>query len=150
MAIHGDNPIDDARLTQALADVMGHLRKRQYGLVLGHFEDALRGSADAFIDTLARHLLYEEQVLFPELRKLDAETAKEVGGLQKEHAQLRELAGEMARSIKAGDTPKAYGVARSFLAELYGHIGREASVADRLPPAEASPSPLRPRLHHPS
>jgi hemerythrin-like domain-containing protein len=140
MGIHTENPVNDAHLTQALAEVMGHLRKRQYGVVLGHFEDALRGSADAFVDSLARHLIHEEHVLFPALRRLDPETAKDVGVLQKEHAHLRELAAEMARSVKAGDAPKAYDVARTFLAELYGHIGREASVADRLPPAE-TPSP---------
>jgi hemerythrin-like domain-containing protein len=147
MGIHTENPVDDAHLTQALADVMGHLRKRHYGSVLSHFEDALRGSADAFIDALARHLLYEDQVLFPALRRLDPETAKDVGVLQKEHAHLRELAIEMARAIKAGDRPNAYDVARTFLAELYGHIGREASVADRLPPAEA---PASPKFDHPS
>ena len=90
-------PVDDAELTRALADVMGHLRSRAYAGVLGQLPMALRGSADGFIDTLARHLLYEEQVLFPPLMRIDPETAEAVRSLQAEHRRLRELATELAR-----------------------------------------------------
>ena len=133
MELHLQNPVEDAELTRALADVMGHLRKRQYGDVVGHLGDALRGSGDTFIDTLARHLLYEEQVLFPALRRIDPDTARDVQALQAEHGRLRELATEMARAIKAEDLRRAYGVARTFLAELYSHIDHEAKVADKAP-----------------
>jgi hemerythrin-like domain-containing protein len=126
--VHLQNPVEDAELTRALADVMGHLRKRQYGDVVEHLSDALRGSGDAFIDTLARHLLYEEQVLFPSLRTIDSQTAEVVKSLQAEHGHLRELATELARTIKAEDFQRGYDVARTFLAELYDHIGHEARV----------------------
>lgn len=131
MDIHLQNPVEDAELTQALADVMGHLKKRQYGDVIEQLSDALRGSGDVFIDTLARHLLYEEQTLFPSLRKLDSQTAEDVKSLQAEHTHLRELANELARAIKAEDLQGAYDVARTFLAGLYDHIGHEARVTDR-------------------
>lgn len=131
MTLPVQNPVDDAELTRALADVMGHLKKRQYGEVLGHLGDALRGSGDAFIDTLARHLQYEEQVLFPALRNRDAQTASEVQSLLSEHAHLRKMATDLAYAIKAGEHPKAYEVAREFLADLYDHIGHEAKVTDR-------------------
>ena len=131
MELRLHNPVEDAELTQALADVMGHLRKRQYGEVLGHLGDALRGSGDTFIDTLARHLLYEEQVLFPRLRKADPETDREVQALQREHGSLRELATAMASAIKKNDLQTAYGVARTFLAELYSHVDHEAKVQDQ-------------------
>jgi hemerythrin-like domain-containing protein len=133
MELHLQNPVEDAELTRALADVMGHLRKRQYGDVLGHLRDALRGSGDTFIDTLARHLLYEEQVLFPALRRIDSDTARDVQALQAEHGRLRELATEMACAIKAEDLRGAYGVARTFLAELYSHIDHEAKTTDKAP-----------------
>jgi iron-sulfur cluster repair protein YtfE (RIC family) len=129
--IHLQNPVEDAELTRALADVMGHLRKRQYGDVMEHLGGALRGSGDAFIDTLARHLLYEERVLFPSLRTIDSQTAEDVKSLQAEHGRLRELATELARTIKAEDFQQGYDVARTFLAELYDHIGHEARVTDR-------------------
>ena len=122
------NPVEDAELTRSLAEVMGHLRARQYGVIAGHLEDALQGSGDAFVDTLARHLLHEEQVLFPELRRRDPDKAEKVRGLQSEHAKLRVLATEMACAIKARNMPQAYGVARIFLAELYRHIDHESEV----------------------
>jgi hemerythrin-like domain-containing protein len=133
------NPVEDAELTQALANVMGHLRNRQYGEVLGHWGDALKGSGDTFIDTLARHLLYEEQVLFPMLRRLDPGTTQEIQTLQIEHGSLRALATQMASAIKANDLQTAYGVARTFLAELYSHIDHEAKVQDQ---AREDPGPL--------
>jgi|SRR6185295_13767306 len=133
MELHLQNPVEDAELTRALADVMGHLRKHQYGDVVGHLRDALRGSGDSFIDTLARHLLYEEQVLFPTLRRLDPDTARDVQALQAEHGRLRELATQMAAAIQTEELPRAYGVARSFLAELYSHIDHEAGITDRSP-----------------
>ena len=129
--IHLQNPVEDAELTRALADVIGHLKKRQYGEVVELLGDALRGSGDAFVDTLARHLLYEEQVLFPVLRKHDAQTAEDVKSLQVEHACLRQLATELARAIQTNDLQGAYDIARTFLAELYDHIGHEAKVTDR-------------------
>lgn len=137
MDIQLQNPVEDAELTRSLADVMGHLRNRQYDEVLGHLGDALKGSGDAFIDTLARHLLYEEQVLFPALRRIDQQTSEDVKCLKSEHARLRELATEMAVWIKAEDIPKAYGIARRFLAELYAHIDHETKVQDH---ARANPA----------
>jgi len=125
------NPVEDAELTRRLTDVMAHLRKRQYGEVLGHFGDALQGSGDAFIDALARHLLYEESVLFPSLRRAHPAMVTEVQHLQSEHAQLRGLATELACAIKSGEMPRAYGVARQFLAELYDHIDHEGKVTDQ-------------------
>jgi|SRR5579862_5550447 len=133
MELHLQNPVEDAELTRALADVLGHLRKHQYGDVVGHLRGALNGSGDTFMDTLARHLLYEEQVLFPTLRRMDSDTARDVQALQEEHGRLRNLATEMAAAIKREDLRRAYGVARSFLAELYSHIDHEAGITDRSP-----------------
>jgi iron-sulfur cluster repair protein YtfE (RIC family) len=131
MDIHSHNPVDDAHLTQALSELMTHLRKTQYGVAMGHFEEALGGSADAFVDTLARHLLYEESVLFPSLRRLDSGIAQDIRSLQAEHARLRELSLDLARSIQKRDTWRAYDIARTFLAELFDHIEREAKVTHR-------------------
>lgn len=130
MELQLKNPVDDAELTRSLVDVMGHLRSRSYGAVAGLVPEALQGSGDAFIDTLARHLLYEEQVLFPELRRLDPGIAPRVRTLQAEHADLRRLATDLACAIKSGDQARAYDVARTFLADLYSHIEHEADVTD--------------------
>ena len=139
MGVHLHNPVEDGQLTEALTEVMGRLRSRQYIQVVGHLGEALQGSGDAFIDTLARHLLYEEQMLFPMLRKHDAETAKEVECLQAEHRRLRELATELAVAIKSDLPGKAYEIARTFLAELYSHIQYEAKVTDRVPECRSEP-----------
>ena len=124
------NPVEDAELTRSLIDVMGHLRSGPYGAVAGRVPEALQGCGDVFIDTLARHLLYEEQVLFPELRHLDPGIAPRLRVLQAEHTDLRRLATDLASAIKMGDSTGAYDVARTFLAELYTHIGHEADVTD--------------------
>jgi hemerythrin-like domain-containing protein len=134
MDIHLRNPVEDAELTRSLADVMGHLRAGRYGVIAGHLEEALQGSGNVFIDTLARHLLYEEQVLFPELRHRDPGKAEQIRTLQAEHAQLRDLATRMACAIKSGKLEEAYAVARTFLAELYSHIDRESEVTDQAHP----------------
>jgi hemerythrin-like domain-containing protein len=128
---HAQNPVDDAQLTQALVDVLGNLCTHRYSKLRGPLEKALHGSADSFVDTLTQHLLYEEEHLFPDLRRLGPTTAAEVKELQREHGQLRRLADDLARLIHGGETSQAYEVARTFLAELYGHIGREASVSDQ-------------------
>lgn len=130
MDLQLSNPVEDAELTRALSDVMTHLRKRQYGDVLDHFEDALRGTGDAFVDILARHLLYEEQIMFPSLRRLDPNLSPDLLALQSEHGRLRELASELAVAMKADDLDQAYRVARTFLAELYTHIDHEARMQD--------------------
>jgi hemerythrin-like domain-containing protein len=130
MELHPKNPVEDAELTRCLADVMGHLRRRQYGDVAEHLAGALQGSGNAFIDTLARHLLYEEQVLFPEIRRLDPSSTLDLSALQAEHGRLRQLATELACAIRSGDMDRAYDVARTFLAELYSHIEHEARVTD--------------------
>jgi hemerythrin-like domain-containing protein len=131
MAVHVQNPVDDAELTRSLVDLMGHLRIPHYAAVVGDLEGALQGSGNAFIDTLARHLLFEEQVLFPEIRRQDPAMAEKVRSLQAEHAELRELATELARAIKSGNREEGYRVARSFLAELYSHIDHEAEVTEQ-------------------
>ena len=131
MKTDADNPVDDARLTRALAEVMSHLRSRQYGTVLDHFEEALRGSADAFVDTLARHLIYEEKILFPAVRSLDTAATDGIGGLLEEHGRLRRRAEALAGLVKNGRLSEAYDVARTFLAELLDHIGRESEILDR-------------------
>jgi hemerythrin-like domain-containing protein len=111
----------------------GHLREHQYGEVVAHLGDALQGSGDAFIDTLARHLLYEEEVLFPEIRRLHPSTTDEIRGLQAEHELLREWATGMACAIKSGECRGAYDLARLFLAELFCHIEHESQVTDQGP-----------------
>jgi hemerythrin-like domain-containing protein len=131
METHLRNPVEDTELTRALADVMNHLRKHSYGDALGHLKDALQGTGDAFVDTLARHLLYEEQTLFPEIRRIHPEAGEELRTLQGEHGHLRQLATELAQAIKSGEVERAYDVARTFLAALYRHIDHEAEVTEK-------------------
>jgi hemerythrin-like domain-containing protein len=122
------NPIEDEKLARTVADLVVQLRRRPYGDVLGRVEEAFRGSAEAFVDSLAQHLRHEEDVLFPALRKRDPATAREVDDLQAEHAVLRRLATGLARAIATNENAKACGVARTFLAELYAHIDRESKL----------------------
>jgi hemerythrin-like domain-containing protein len=138
MVTHHHAPVQDAELTGALAEVIANLRQGSYSKVVGEFRDALLGSGDAFIDTLARHLLYEEEVLFPELSRQSPELADAVRCLLSEHVRLRELARELAAAITSEERDQAYGVARNFLAELYAHIEREEKVTESI--SKQSPS----------
>jgi hemerythrin-like domain-containing protein len=126
------NKISDAALTDELAGLIDRLRMPGYGRVAGGLDQAVEGSIEAFADLLAKHLLYEEQVLFPILKEAAPDHVGDVLGLAHEHRDLRDRVRELAEYVKAGDRTGACTVGRAFLAALYGHVRREEEVTRRI------------------
>lgn len=124
----------DGRLTDALAALLGYLEAAPHPALA----EALRTSADAFVDALAEHLRREEDVLFPALREASPAADEILRPLTDEHGSLRVFASELARRVAVDDREGAKEVARSFLAALAEHLEREEKTLggflDRLHP----------------
>lgn len=140
--------ISDSELTGELAGLIDRLRMPSYGRVASGIDKALEGSIDEFVDLLARHLLYEEDVLFPALREAAPDQAEDLAGLSCEHKDLRQKALGLAQKVKAGDRPGACAMGREFLAALFSHVQREDEVTGRITAglSGSSASRLRARL----
>ncbi len=126
------NAISDSLLTGELAGLIDRLRMPGYGRIATRLDQAMEGSIEAFADLLAKHLLYEEQVLFPMLKESAPDRAGDIGDLVREHRDLRDRVRELAEHVKAGDRTGAWTVGREFLATLMGHVRREEEVARRI------------------
>ena len=126
------NVISDAALTGELAGLIDCLRTSGYGRVASGIDKALEGFIEEFADLLSKHLLYEEEVLFPALREAAPDKADEVVGLVCEHKDLRRRALELAQDVKAGDRAGACAMGREFLAALFSHVHREEEVTRRI------------------
>ena len=124
--------ISDGALTDELAGLIENLHTPGYGPVASGVQKALEGSVDEFEDLLARHLLHEEQVLFPALREAAPEQAQSLSDLSGEHRDLRRKALELARSVKTEDRAAAWAMGREFLADLFAHVHREEAVTGRI------------------
>lgn len=117
-------------LTDALAGIIGYLRVRRYGRVMGNLEEVFLGACDRFIGVLAEHLKYEEEELFPELRRLAPLSGPALEAVAREHGLLRIYAQELAARLKIRDEEGASEVARAFLAALLDHIEHENRAVD--------------------
>ena len=115
---------DMGTLGEALASIMGHLRGHPYGRFLGRPVEALHGEADRFANRLAKHLLFTEEIPFPAAGKGESRSACDSDRPEKDHQLFHLYARDLALEILAGNTARAYAVARSFLAVLLDHIQR--------------------------
>ena len=121
-------PPSDADLTDELVSLIDRLRRRGYGPLTAEFDLALEGTANGFMEHLARHLLSEERILFPALREADPAAAGVFDELQQEHAILRREAELLAIYVRSGKGEPALSKGRDFLATLFDHIHREAEA----------------------
>lgn len=126
------NEISDTALTGELSGLIDCLRTPGYGRVASGIDKALEGFVEEFADLLAKHLLYEEDVLFPALRETAPDQAQDILGLLVEHKDLRVRALELAKHVKTGDRAGACEVGREFLATLFNHIHREEEVTRQI------------------
>jgi hemerythrin-like domain-containing protein len=122
----------DEALTSDLAGLIGFLRVKPYRAIAQQAEQAVRGSAEHFVATLAEHLLFEEERLFPALRRAAPGKAGAIDRLSEEHQLLRVYARELACRIAGGDDAGAYGVSRSFLVALLDHVERETKLTESI------------------
>jgi iron-sulfur cluster repair protein YtfE (RIC family) len=121
-------PPSDAELTDELVSLIDRLRRKGYGPITAEFDLALEGTANGFMEHLARHLLTEERILFPALRKADPAGAGVFDELQREHAHLRREAELLAEYVRSGKGKPALSKGRDFLATLFDHVHREAEA----------------------
>ena len=124
----------DGRLADSLAALYGYLRMGPRPFL----EDAVRASADAFVNGLADHLRHEEDLLFPALQEASPGSNDLLGSLRKEHVSLRVFASRLAQRISADDREGAAKVALGALEALLKHLKRGEAAIDsligRLPP----------------
>jgi hypothetical protein len=88
----------------------------------------MHGAADRFVGRLADHFRYTEGSLFPALRELRPGTAPAIEGIEEGHRLLQRSARDLAVEIKAGSDHGTYDVARSILATVLDHLGRETAM----------------------
>src|SRR6185295_12444512 len=80
---------NDTALLGALTDLVSELRSRQLAPERPQDGAALRGRSDRLSRTLATHLQYTEETLFPLLRQLKPAAARLLEGMEKSHWPLR-------------------------------------------------------------
>lgn len=137
------NEVSDDALTGELAGLIDSLRMSGYGQAVSGIPKALEGSADTFVDLLARHLLHEEQVLFPALREAAQDREEGLAALVEEHRDLRHRALELAELVSAGNRDGACAAGREFLATLFGHVHRETEATRRITEGLSAVAALR-------
>lgn len=124
------SPAHDRTLVQALTGIVSDLRSRQLGVSRQEPRESLRGAADRFVGTLADHLRYTEDSLFPALRELTPGADHALEGMEEGHRLLRRHVGDLALRIKTESDEGAYETARLFLATVLDHFGRETAMVE--------------------
>jgi iron-sulfur cluster repair protein YtfE (RIC family) len=124
---------DDGALLDQLARLIEKLRLVRYQSILVKVQELPTPAVEEFSDLFSRHLLYEEDILFPVLREPDPGLAEPaLRGLREEHDRLRFFVRELVIRVRAGDPEGACDAARVFMAALLDHIGRESRATRKL------------------
>jgi len=103
------NSLDDA-LTEDHVQLDGLFR--QVRTAVTHQDPAAESARSEFERRLARHMTWEEEILFPSLRAAQADyPEKKIESLVIDHARIREKLEELAEAIRSRDwTPAAQAV----------------------------------------
>lgn len=124
---------EDGALLDQLARLIERLRLDRYQSVLLRVQDPPTLEAEEFSDLFSRHLLYEEDILFPVLREPDPKGAgPALRKLRREHDRLRGYARQLVARVRATDLDGACDAGRIFMAALLDHIGRETQATRKL------------------
>jgi iron-sulfur cluster repair protein YtfE (RIC family) len=113
--------LDHRRLDAILADAKHALAAGDFALASARFA--------VFRDSLARHIVVEEEIVFPAFESLAGPSA---GGptqvMRAEHRELRRLMAEIAASLaRGGDEERATPLA-ALTARIYAHNGKEERI----------------------
>jgi hypothetical protein len=120
--------LNDAGVVDELVGLIDRLRLRGYGQIICGIDQALEGAVDGFKNLLAHHLVHEEEILIPALKKAAPTFAAVFDGLKQEHSYLRGEADLLADFIRSGNDGAALARGQFFLTTLYDHIQREAEA----------------------
>lgn len=98
--------------------------------------EAARAGWTAFIAAMQRHLDAEEGTLFPAIERAAGAPLPPVRVMRMEHAQMRELFGEITEAASQSDWDEVSGLAQTLLLVMQQHNLKEQNVlypiADRL------------------
>lgn len=115
-------------LLDALTEVVNDLRIRQLTGSPMATRVSLRQGTDRLARTLANHLRYTEETLFPALRELQPGAKGVLDGMESSHWPLRQSARDLTAQMKVEDEGESHRTARTFLAMLMNHVGVEATA----------------------
>lgn len=133
MALAVRHEQDDGALLDQLARLIEQLRTNRYGSIVVKVRDVSSLAAEEFSDLFSRHLLYEEEILFPVLREpAPVPAGRMLEDLRREHGKLRSFAQDLVRRVQSQDLDAACETGRLFMAALLDHIHRESVVTNKL------------------
>ena len=89
--------------------------------------DDAEAAFKAFRDNMARHFRMEEEVLFPTL-KSSGGPAGPVQVMLMEHAQIRELLGQMGAAVERKDAEEYGGLSETLLMVMQQHNLKEEQI----------------------
>jgi len=142
MALALKHERDDGALLGELARLVEDLRHDRYRAVILQAQAPSTMAAEEFADLFSRHLLYEEELLFPVLREPASAAGGTLDGFKDEHERLRSFARELVDHVRRKDLEAACETGRLFMAALLDHISREGRVTrtlvERLDPRAAA------------
>jgi iron-sulfur cluster repair protein YtfE (RIC family) len=82
----------------------------------------------AFREGLERHIVAEEEILFPAFEELTGVVAGPTRVMRAEHADIRQLLDEIASRMERGSQGGYTGPLASLTALLYAHNGKEERI----------------------
>jgi len=132
MALALKHEQDDGALLGELARLVEDLRLNRYRTFLVQAQDPATMAVEEFADLFSRHLLYEENLLFPVLREPVPAAGDTLDGLKEEHGRLRSFAGELVDHVRRQNLEAACETGRFFMAALLDHMSREGRVTRHL------------------
>lgn len=132
MALALKHEQDDGALLGELARLIEDLRTNRYRRFLAQAQDPATMAVEEFADLFSRHLLYEENLLFPVLREPTPAAGETLDGLKEEHGRLRSFARELVDHVRSKNLEAACETGRLFMAALLDHISREGRVTSVL------------------
>lgn len=124
---------NDRALLGALTDLVSEFRSRQLDATRPKDSAAVRGGTDRLARTLATHLQYTEETLFPALRRLKPGAATALEGMERSHWPLRSSARDLSARVRIDNDEESHRLARTLLATVMEHVtGETAAVEDIL------------------
>ncbi|HPE81417.1 MAG TPA: hemerythrin domain-containing protein [Gammaproteobacteria bacterium] len=89
---------------------------------------AAMSTVQAFVDDTESHFRYEEHTLFPALEAVAPMAAGPISVMRSEHAQMRELFGELQAAIGRRDVREVIDAAETLFLVMQQHNVKEENV----------------------
>lgn len=103
------------------------LRRTQQAVAASSWS-AARDAVAAFQHALERHLLIEENIIFPAFEAVLGHAVSPTMMMRSEHMRIRAVTHRLADAVMAGSTQAFVGHAEALLLTLHGHSEKEEGV----------------------